>query len=122
MPDFLTYADVVRNDRLDDDNDSVQGITSERSGVPSSNNSSHGELSDSGNGSEIHQSQSAVDSVDTEAITEMMGHMNIDWRSYRTPLSVSIFIFLFYSIPIIELETRNFNFLVSAPSIAPLDR
>ena len=82
MHDFLTYADVVRNNQLDDNNESVQGAPSERSGTSSTDGSIHDGTSDSGNGS-------TGDQVSAEALTEMIGRMDLDWRSYRTPLSVS---------------------------------
>ena len=84
MIEGLTYADIVRNNPAATDDDSVHGEPSDNS---CGNESVFDGGSDSGNGSAVGPDTENGEKV--EILTGLVGKMSIEWRSYKTPSSVS---------------------------------
>lgn len=80
-----SYADAVRNGSPVSDDDSLQGVPSINSGLIDSD-----DMSDSGNGSDLSPTPDSSHE-NARTISEMLGRMNINWRSFRTPMSVSAY-------------------------------
>lgn len=85
MSGTISYADAVRNGGSVSSDDSLQVVPS----IVDNIDDALDDMSDSGNGSEWN-SASGSNCEDARTISEMMGRMNINWRSFRTPMSVSI--------------------------------
>ena len=86
MTEGLSYADIVRSNPAAADEDSVHGEPSDNS---CGNESIFDGESDSGNGSAVGPDIENVEKV--EILAGRVGKMSIEWRSYKTPSSVSFY-------------------------------